>query len=71
MLIPITARSTEQFLSSVPQTLREGALALGASQWKAIATVVVPAAYSRHRHRHDPGRGAHRRRNRAAAFHQC
>jgi phosphate transport system permease protein len=45
MLIPITARSTEQFLSSVPQTLREGALALGASQWKAIATVVVPAAY--------------------------
>jgi phosphate transport system permease protein len=45
MLIPITARSTEQFLVSVPQTLREGALALGASQWKAIATVVVPAAY--------------------------
>ncbi len=45
MLIPITARSTEQFLNSVPQTLREGALALGASKWKTIATVVVPAAY--------------------------
>ncbi len=45
MLIPITARSTEQFMTSVPQTLREGALALGASKWKAIATVVVPAAY--------------------------
>jgi len=45
ILIPITARSTEQFLSTVPQTLREGALALGASKWKAIATVVVPAAY--------------------------
>jgi phosphate transport system permease protein len=45
MLIPITARSTEQFMNSVPQTLREGALALGASKWKAIATVVVPAAY--------------------------
>jgi phosphate transport system permease protein len=45
MLIPITARSTEQFMSSVPQTLREGALALGASKWKTIATVVVPAAY--------------------------
>jgi phosphate transport system permease protein len=44
-LIPITARSTEQFMSSVPQTLREGALALGASKWKTIATVVVPAAY--------------------------
>ena len=45
MLIPITVRSTEQFLRSVPQTLREGALALGASKWKTIATVVVPAAY--------------------------
>ena len=45
ILIPITARSTEQFLSTVPQTLREGALALGASKWQAIATVVVPAAY--------------------------
>jgi phosphate transport system permease protein len=45
ILIPITARSTEQFMVSVPQTLREGALALGASKWKTIATVVVPAAY--------------------------
>lgn len=45
ILIPITARSTEQFLNTVPQTLREGALALGASKWQAIATVVVPAAY--------------------------
>jgi len=45
MLIPITARSTEQFMNSVPQTLREGALALGASKWRTIATVVVPAAY--------------------------
>jgi phosphate transport system permease protein len=45
ILIPITARSTEQFMTMVPQTLREGALALGASKWRAIATVVVPAAY--------------------------
>jgi phosphate transport system permease protein len=44
MLIPITARSTEQFLQDVPRTMREGALALGASKWRAIATVIVPAA---------------------------
>lgn len=44
MLIPIGLRSTEQFLHSVPMPLREGALALGASKWKTIATVVVPAA---------------------------
>jgi phosphate transport system permease protein len=43
MVIPITLRSTEQFLRAVPQALREGALALGASQWKTVATVVVPA----------------------------
>jgi phosphate transport system permease protein len=45
MMIPITLRSTEQFLLGVPRTLREGAMALGASKWKTIATVVVPAAY--------------------------
>jgi phosphate transport system permease protein len=44
MMIPISVRSTEQFLRAVPQTLREGAMALGASKWKAIATVVIPAA---------------------------
>ena len=44
MLIPITARSTEQFLLAVPRSMREGALALGANKWRAIATVIVPAA---------------------------
>ena len=44
MLIPITARNTEQFLQEVPRTMREGALALGASRWRAIATVIIPAA---------------------------
>ena len=43
MVIPITMRTTEQFLRAVPQTLREGALALGATQWKTVATVVIPA----------------------------
>jgi len=43
MLIPIVTRQTEQFLREVPMALREGALALGASKWKTIATVVVPA----------------------------
>jgi phosphate transport system permease protein len=44
MLIPITARSTEQFLLEVPRAMREGALALGANKWRTIATVIVPAA---------------------------
>jgi phosphate transport system permease protein len=45
MMIPITLRSTEEFLRIVPRALREAAMALGASKWKTIATVVVPAAY--------------------------
>jgi phosphate transport system permease protein len=44
MMIPISVRSTEEFLHAVPQSLREAASALGASKWKTIATVVVPAA---------------------------
>jgi phosphate transport system permease protein len=45
MMIPITLRSTEEFLGAVPRMLREGAMALGASKWKTIRTVIVPAAY--------------------------
>jgi len=44
MMIPIAVRSTEEFLRAVPNSLREGALALGATKWKSVATVVIPAA---------------------------
>ncbi|HYL10838.1 MAG TPA: ABC transporter permease subunit, partial [Candidatus Acidoferrales bacterium] len=45
MMIPISLRSTEEFLRSVPRAMREGSLALGASHWRTIASIVVPAAY--------------------------
>jgi phosphate transport system permease protein len=45
MMIPITLRSTEEFLRAVPNALREASMALGASKWKTIASVIVPAAY--------------------------
>jgi phosphate transport system permease protein len=44
MMIPIAVRTTEESLRAVPLILREGALALGASKWKTVATVVMPAA---------------------------
>jgi phosphate transport system permease protein len=44
MMIPIAIRSSEEFLRGVPLSLREGAMALGASKSKAILTVVIPAA---------------------------
>ncbi len=44
MMIPIALRSTEEFLRSVPVSLREGAMALGAAKWMVVVTVVIPAA---------------------------
>ena len=44
MMIPIMARSTEEFLRAVPGSLREASLALGATRAVTIARVIVPAA---------------------------
>ncbi len=44
MMIPIMARTTEELLLLVPETLREGALALGATRARAVFGVVLPAA---------------------------
>jgi len=44
MMIPIIARTTEELLLLVPESMREGALALGATRARAVFSVVVPAA---------------------------
>jgi phosphate transport system permease protein len=44
MMIPIITRTTEELLNLVPSTLREGALALGATRARAAFSVMVPAA---------------------------
>jgi phosphate transport system permease protein len=44
MMIPIITRTTEELLLLVPSSLREGALALGATRSRAIVSVVLPAA---------------------------
>jgi len=44
MMIPIIARTTEELLLLVPGSLREGALALGATRASAVFSVVLPAA---------------------------
>jgi phosphate transport system permease protein len=44
MMVPIGLRATEQFLRAVPDSLREGSLALGASKARTVMHVVVPAA---------------------------
>jgi phosphate transport system permease protein len=44
IMIPIVARTAEELLLLVPASLREGALALGATRGRAVFSVVVPAA---------------------------
>ena len=44
MMIPIIARTTEELLRLVPESLRDGSLALGATRGKAAWSVVLPAA---------------------------
>ena len=46
MLIPIVARTTEESLKLVPNSVREASLALGIHKWKTTLRIVVPAAKS-------------------------
>jgi phosphate transport system permease protein len=44
MVLPMVIRTTEESLKSIPQSLREGSLALGATKWQTIRKVVLPPA---------------------------
>lgn len=46
IMIPIVTRTTEEMIRLVPTSFREGALALGAPQWRMTWGVVLPAAAS-------------------------
>ena len=44
MVLPTVIRTTEESLKNIPQSLREGSLALGATKWQTISRVVLPPA---------------------------
>ncbi|CAB4620116.1 unannotated protein [freshwater metagenome] len=46
LMIPTVARTSEEVLLLIPQELREAGVALGGTQWRTVAMVVVPAARS-------------------------
>jgi phosphate transport system permease protein len=46
ILLPVVARVTDEMLMLVPQLTRESAYALGVPKWRAILTIVLPAASS-------------------------
>jgi phosphate transport system permease protein len=44
LMLPLLVRTSEQAIRSVPQTVREGALALGMSNFRATVKIVLPTA---------------------------
>ena len=44
MVLPTIIRATEEALKTVPQSVREGSLALGATKWQTIRKVVLPSS---------------------------
>jgi phosphate transport system permease protein len=44
LMLPTMTRTAEEILRTVPNGLREGALALGAPQWRLVQRVVLPTA---------------------------
>jgi phosphate transport system permease protein len=44
MMIPIIVRTTDELLALVPPSFREGSLALGSTQARAVWSVILPAA---------------------------
>jgi phosphate transport system permease protein len=44
LMLPMVARATQEVLEVVPRSLREGALALGATKWRTTWNIVLPSA---------------------------
>ena len=46
LMIPTVARTAEEVLNLIPNELREAGVALGGTQWRTVAMIVLPAAKS-------------------------
>jgi phosphate transport system permease protein len=46
LMIPTVARTAEEVLKLIPEDLREAGTALGGTQWRTVAMIVIPAARS-------------------------
>jgi phosphate transport system permease protein len=44
IMVPVVARTAEEAMRLVPNSMREAALALGITRWRAVAGVVIPGA---------------------------
>jgi phosphate transport system permease protein len=46
LMLPTITRTAEEILRTIPDSLREASLALGAPQWRVVTRVVLPTARS-------------------------
>jgi phosphate transport system permease protein len=46
LMVPTVARTSEEVLKLIPSDLREAGLAMGGTQWRTVAMIVIPAAQS-------------------------
>jgi phosphate transport system permease protein len=46
IMLPIVTRTSEEILRTIPDSLREASLALGAPQWRVVTRTVLPTALS-------------------------
>lgn len=44
MILPVIIRTVEESLKTIPQSFREGSMALGATKWQTVYRVVLPSA---------------------------
>jgi phosphate transport system permease protein len=45
LMLPLVARSTQEVLALVPETLREASFALGVSRWRTVVGLIIPASF--------------------------
>ena len=67
LVLPMVIIAAREAIRAVPDSIRQGSLALGATKWQTIRRQVLPASIPGHRDRRHPRRLARPRRGRAAA----
>ena len=70
LVLPVVIIVAREAIRAVPPSIREGSLALGATQWQSIWKQVLPGSVAGIIDRRDPGPVASHRRDGAAARHR-
>ena len=70
LILPVVIVATREAIRSIPQAIREGSYALGATQWQTVRYHILPYSLGRHPDRRDHRHGARDRRDRADHHHR-